>query len=228
MTIDRIVVVIPARNEEELVEGCLLSVAAAAMAAAVPTRIVLVADRCTDATAAIARSVAGVRVLETPFANVGAARAAGVRYAMGSSTGADWVANTDADSSVPTNWLTAQLDAAAAGFDLVIGTVRPRFSDLSPQAVQRWKATHSDGQALGHIHGANLGILAARYVEAGGFSDDAEHEDVSLVRRVRMLGARALETGTIEVETSGRFRGRTPGGYAAHLAETSRDIRLRA
>ena len=228
MTVDSMVVVIPARNEEELVEGCLRSVVAAAQAVVIPTSVVLVADRCTDATAAIARTVVGVKVLETPFANVGAARAAGVRFELAESTGRMWIANTDADSTVPPNWLSAQLEAAQAGYELVIGTVRPRFADLSAQAVEQWKESHSAGQAIGHIHGANLGILSTRYSESGGFGDDAEHEDVSLVRRARMLGARSLATGAIEVETSGRLRGRTPGGYAAHLARVASDISLSA
>ena len=67
------------------------------------------------------------------------------------------------------------------------------------------------------MHGANLGIRASTYAEAGGIPDLVEHEDVALVRAVRALGARERASDVHEVETSGRFTGRTPGGYAAFL-----------
>lgn len=216
--IESIVVVIPARNEEHLVEGCLRSVVTAAHAVDVPVRIVLVADGCTDATADIARTVAEVEVIETPFANVGAARAAGVRHALASATECTWIANTDADSTVPIDWLHGQLHSARDGYELVLGTVRPRFADLTSAQQRRWRRTHSAGQSIGHVHGANLGIRSSTYRAAGGFHDHSEHEDVSLVSRAKAIGARVLATGALEVETSGRQVGRTPGGYAAHLA----------
>jgi glycosyltransferase involved in cell wall biosynthesis len=216
--IETIVVVIPARDEEQLVEACLRSVSRAAEAVEVPVTIVLVADACTDATAAIAHSIPGVRVLKTSFANVGAARAAGVRIALSGSTGATWIANTDADSVVPPNWLHGQLEAASSGYELVIGTVRPRAADLTVNQQRAWYRTHDDGQSIGHVHGANLGILGSTYSAAGGFTDQREHEDVSLVSRAQAAGARILATGSLEVQTSGRLRGKTPGGYAAHLA----------
>lgn len=217
--IDSFVVVIPARDEEELVEACLRSVVEAARTVEIPVTIVLVADDCADATAAIARTIPGVDVLETPFANVGAARAAGIRFALEGFTGQAWIANTDADSTVPPTWLQVQLEAASQQYDLVIGTVRPRAEDLTDEQQRGWHRTHDDGQALGHVHGANLGILSTVYNAAGGFYEQSEHEDVSLVSRAQANGARILATGDLEVETSGRLRGKTPGGYAAHLAE---------
>ncbi|MDQ1124328.1 glycosyl transferase [Microbacterium trichothecenolyticum] len=123
-----------------------------------------------------------------------------------------------ADSAVPLDWITHQLDLMDAGIDLVLGTVRPDFADLSVRHVAYWRATHHRGRPAGNVHGANLGVRASTYAAAGGIPDLAEHEDVALVRAVRALGARERVSDAHEVETSGRLAGRTPAGYAAFLA----------
>lgn len=72
-----VTVVIPARDEEELVGRCLASVevaASRARAAGVRVRVILVADDCRDHTAEVARA-AGVEVIESAAGRVGAARA---------------------------------------------------------------------------------------------------------------------------------------------------------
>jgi len=213
----QLAVVIPARDEAELVERCLHAVLAARDAAARDIPIVLVADNCRDLTAVLARGVAGVHVIELDSANVGAARAAGIARALELLSGPreqQWIANTDADSVVPRNWITEQLAIADEGFDLMIGTVRPDFADLSTEQVVLWRRTHRRGRPNGHVHGANLGIRASTYLAAGGFASLAEHEDNDLVGRI--VGA-ALATDGCEVQTSGRSVGRTPGGYARFL-----------
>jgi len=212
-----LVVVIPARDEGELVERCLNSVLAARDAAARDIPIVLVADSCRDLTAVLARGIAGVEVIEIDAANVGSARAAGVARALELVPGPPddiWIANTDADSVVPRNWLTEQLAIAEEGFDLMIGTVRPDFADLSTEQVALWRRTHRRGRPNGHVHGANLGVRASTYLAAGGFASLTEHEDNDLVGRI--VGA-GLATDGCEVQTSGRSEGRTPGGYARFL-----------
>jgi GT2 family glycosyltransferase len=213
----RVGVVIPARDEADGIDDCLAAVRRAAARVEEPVRIVVVADGCLDDTAARARRHPGVNVLETPGSNVGGARAVGSRYAL--RRGATWLASTDADSIVPADWLTTQLDLARAGADVVIGAVHPRFADLAPDEIDWWHRTHDDGQALGNIHGANLGIAAAAYRRAGGFVPLPEHEDTDLVRRLRLSGAFVVATERGTVETSGRHVGRTPGGYARYLRD---------
>ncbi|PPF86713.1 hypothetical protein C5B96_04850 [Subtercola sp. Z020] len=128
-----------------------------------------------------------------------------------------WIANTDADSAVPPTWLLEQLALAEHGADVMIGTVRPDFADLTPQQVDAWLATHVPGAANGHVHGANLGLRASLYERAGRFQPLDEHEDVDLVGRLRALDARIVPSAAAEVLTSGRQAGRTPGGYAGYL-----------
>lgn len=155
--------------------------------------------------------------------SVGAARAAGVATAAAFGSFRDderWFANTDADSQVPEDWFSVHADAADAGIDILLGTVRPDFDDFSADDVRRWSETHPAGHLPGNVHGANLGVRADRLRELGGFSDVPEHEDADLVERARAAGLRVVPTADGVVETSGRRRGRTPGGYAAFLAET--------
>jgi len=213
--IRRIGVVIPARDEEERIGRCLASVVEAAAAVALPVDITVVADGCLDRTVAVARSFRGVRVLEIESSNVGAARAVGARAVL--DRGADWIANTDADSTVPPNWLAEQVALAELGNDVVIGTVRPDFAELSDEQVAAWHAGHVAGQPNGHVHGANLGVRASAFLEVGGYRELPEHEDADLV--ARLAGATVVASDAAEVVTSGRSIGRTPGGYARYLRE---------
>ncbi len=225
--VERLAVVVPVNDEESLLPRALTSLEAAVARVGterpdVRVEVVLVLDDCTDDSEALARS-SPFTVVETAFRRVGAARAAGVEAAA-SALGGDlpaglWIASTDADSAVPPHWLVHQVALAEAGADLVIGTVRPDFDDLTPAQRAAWLATHPAGRANGHVHGANLGIRGDLYVAAGGFPAVAEHEDVDLVARARHAGARVVASDHGCVLTSGRAAGRTPGGYARHLRE---------
>jgi hypothetical protein len=112
----RFLVLIPAHNEERVIRRCLAAIAADRR----PGDIVLVvADRCTDATAEIARSF-GVRVLErTPTDEPGraAARQAGLEHARA----LDWdaVVMLDADSVISPGFFPACERALVAGADAV-------------------------------------------------------------------------------------------------------------
>ncbi len=215
-----VVVVVPVHDEQELLGRCLDSIAVAVAAADLPTHVEVVLDACTDDSAVIAAGY--------PFAVshidahlVGRARAHGIEAALAVHSRvperAIWIANTDADSVVPANWLTVQLELAKAGADVVIGTVRPEFTDLHPRHQQHWLNTHTPGQPNGHTHGANLGIRASTYRSVGGFAELAQHEDVGLVEACRRAGVAIAASDAAEVITSGRTVGRTPGGYAGFL-----------
>ena len=224
--IEHVGIVIPARDEGELILRCLASVVGAAAEAraraGVRVSIVVIADECSDDTAAVARAFDGVIVHEASGANVGIARARGSRIAL--DLGCSWLAYTDADSVVPPNWVTEQLRLADAGCDVVVGTVRPDFADLSAAHVARWHATHHRGQPNGHVHGANLGVRAAAYLSVGGFAPLPEHEDNELVSRMKTAGAAIVASDEAEVVTSGRLVGRTAGGYAGHLRRIADEL----
>jgi glycosyltransferase involved in cell wall biosynthesis len=229
--IREVIVVVPARDEERLIGRCLESilVARARLAASDPdvsVRITVVADACRDDTEAIARGYAddGVELVSIAAGRVGIARAAGIDGMLASRVAPDaaavWIANTDADSTVPPGWLTDQVRFASQGADLVVGTVRPDPADLTAEQNDIWLRSHVRGRPNGHVHGANLGIRASAYDDAGGFDPVGEHEDNLLVARLRAAGAAVVASDEVEVHTSGRRAGRTPGGYAAYLARS--------
>lgn len=242
----RIDAVVPAHDEEQLIGACLdaLLVARDAVHRTRPdleVGIIVVLDDCHDESerivserlAAVAggsvagRSGAGESaagdsaVVVIGARNVGAARGAGVVTALDRGpAGLDerWIASTDADSRVPSDWFEVHAAAFDAGTDVLLGTVRPDFSDFSEHDVQRWRSTHPAGHLPGNIHGANLGIRADRLQALGSFSTAPEHEDVDLVERAGAAGLRIVPTLDGVVTTSGRRQGRTPAGYAAFLA----------
>ncbi|MEI2267775.1 glycosyltransferase [Microbacterium sp. No. 7] len=225
-----VAIVVPVHDEAELLGDCLAALTAAVEhtrrthpGARIVTVVVL--DACTDASARIALCWP-VRTIEIDARNVGTARRLGVAAAFAELGSSDdvWIGTTDGDSVVPVTWLSHQLDLRAAGADVVLGTVRPDFADLTLDHAEHWLQTHPRGRPAGNVHGANLGLRADVYVAAGEFPDLDEHEDVALVRAARSLGARVVATDDNEVVTSGRFWGRTPGGYAAFVRATHERI----
>jgi hypothetical protein len=72
------------------------------------------------------------------------------------------------------------------------------------------------------VHGANLGMSATAYLDAGGTPPLALAEDQALVDALRGRARRLIATGRIPVTTSGRRESRTVGGFADHLRALSR------
>lgn len=224
--IHTVVVVVPINDEDVLLTRCLDSLARAisddSMDDRVRIEVVLVLDACTDDSADITRAFP-FDVLVVDYNNVGMARSAGIQHALQKLESLDpactWIANTDADSAVPRNWLSHQLALAGSGTDVMIGTVRPDPRDLTPQQQARWDSTHIPGVANGHVHGANLGCRADAYLAVGGFLPLVEHEDVGLVEQLRLVSTKFTATDACWVLTSGRLVGRTAGGYAGYLRD---------
>lgn len=220
--LERLVVVVPARDEAPTVERCVTSLRVAARDCPLPVRIVVVADACRDDTAGIA-AAAGADVVASLAGCVGAARAAGVDEALAGLAPGDlpstWIACTDADSTVPRDWLEHHRARADEGVDLLLGAVRLA---APPSAHVRWRARYAAGtrgSGHRHVHGANLGVRASTYRRAGGFPPSATHEDRELAERVRALpGVRVLSSWAAPVLTSDRRVGRAPGGVAGDLS----------
>ena len=221
-TLERMVVVVPARDEEPTIAAAVTSVLVAADGLGIPVDLVVVADLCRDATAEIA-AAAGAHVIRSRAGNVGAARAAGVDAALAGRPDRElrstWIACTDADSVVPVQWLQHHRRGADTGVDLLLGTVR-----LAGPATAHaeWRRRYAAGTcALGHrhVHGANLGVRASTYRAAGGFPPRPAHEDREFAARVRALpAARVLSSSAHPVLTSDRLLGRAPAGVAHDLS----------
>jgi glycosyltransferase involved in cell wall biosynthesis len=239
--IDRIAVVLPAHNEDEHLGGALLALQRAAdelhrFRPGVAVGVTVVLDSCTDRSADITALYIAAdprfNAIEVGFRSAGASREAGVRAAgIGGSgpprrgrrslpspgAGRTWLANTDADSQVPENWLVRQLEFAEAGADAVLGSVEPDPAGMDPEILRRWRERHPFEENHPHVYGANFGVRASAYLAAGGFPTLASHEDRTLVQRLRNRAFTVTATDSIRVRTSGRVHARAPHGFGAYL-----------
>jgi glycosyltransferase involved in cell wall biosynthesis len=227
IVIEEIVVVIPANDEETRIGECLAALGRArdrlgAVRDAPRVTTLVVLDACSDRTAEIVDDDPAVQSVAVGFRNVGSSRAYGVSRVLAGAGGTDpariWIANTDADSIVPEDWLVEQLGLARSGVQLVIGAVVPDPRDLAPGKYRAWseRRRHDDGT---YVHGANLGVRADAYLGAGGFPPHPEHEDVLLVDSLLADGVAWVRTRVTSVVTSARTVGRTPGGFAAFVRD---------
>lgn len=167
MEIVLIAIIVPAHNEEDLIIDC---VAALQVAARCPSLygeqilIIVVLDFCTDTTPALAQQL-GVTTISLDARNVGAARALGAQLAL--AAGARWLAFTDADTQVRPDWIFAQL---AQKSDAVCGAVAVKdWGSYGQVKRNHYDASYNDEDGYRHIHGANFGVSASAYEQAGGF-----------------------------------------------------------
>lgn len=222
-------IVVPARNEEELIGRCLEALDAAVselrrVAPGCVVDTVVVLDSCTDRTEEIVRGVPGVRTVSTDVGTVGGARAVGVAAVaerVHDPRGV-WIACTDADSAPPVDWLTGHLTVAEQGHALVAGVVHvdPDDPDL-PRELRHAVEDSPGGVPDGHdrVHGANLGFTLQTYLDLGGFAPVSAHEDVCFVGQARARGVRSFASGSFRVLTSARLEARAPQGFSAWLRE---------
>ena len=221
-------VVVPARDEEDHIEDCLASIRASLenSSRVRSSWIVVVADSCSDRTAAYARAALGTtgEVIECEVRSPGTARRLGVEAVLRRYTTASlsqvWIANTDADSSPASNWIRRQLGFAAQAYAGVAGIVHVNAIDGlgadDRAALLEHYVVHEDGSHP-HVHGANLGIRGDAYVDAGGWSDLPVAEDHCLWSRVKARNWPTISSASSVVITSGRLVGRATGGFADNL-----------
>jgi cellulose synthase/poly-beta-1,6-N-acetylglucosamine synthase-like glycosyltransferase len=221
--IGEVAVIVPAADEEDTVADCLVALRAAgerlrAGGSAAALRLVVTLDDCRDRTAQRVAAFAEVEAVPITRRCVGAARAAATAHVLRTALDVHslWLANTDADSRVPANWLVEMVRAAERGSELVVGTVLPS-DDLPPATYASWLERHDFADGHPHVHGANLGIRADRLVSLGGWAELATGEDVDLVARAVAAGAVVCRTGSIPVRTSARAVGRAPKGFSSYL-----------
>lgn len=241
----RACVVVPARDEEDLVEACLEGLAAQRGVDPAQFEVVLVLDACADGTEARARASAaaspGLRLhlLEGPGRGAGPARRVGMDLAcerlLGLGRADGLVACTDADSVVAPGWLRAQLIAVAAGARAIGGRVEIRHDDArrlgrrvlrrrAEQSAARHRAVlAAEGGRSGstehwQFSGASMSLTAGTYAQIGGIEPHAALEDEALERSLQGHGVPIERLSAVRVVTSGRTHGRASRGLAHDLA----------
>jgi glycosyltransferase involved in cell wall biosynthesis len=231
-----IAVLIPARNEEDLLPRCLASIdrARRLLPPDVTSDVIVVADSSDDQTFQIAEATLGERgcAIAADLGCVGAARVIAAQTALercNASSSRCWLANTDADCEVPSTWLLDQLKIAQRGIAAVAGIVDvDSFAEHPAQVRQLFRETYlieEDGTHP-HVHGANLGIRADAYLNAGGWAQLETAEDHDLWGRLGSSGFLRVSDASLQVITSGRKVGRAPSGFAGALAAHGLEVAI--
>lgn len=233
------IVVVPARDEEEQIGGCLQALAAQTIPRAAFATIVVL-DACRDATEEVARAAAARLELSVTFLS-GAGEGAGAARRIGLNAAATWllregrgdglIACTDADSRPAPDWLARQLAHVRAGAQAVAGLVDldPEESAALPASVvrrrdrdaaDRLRRVRTLDPAAGHHHfaGASIGVTAEVYRRVGGMSPVAALEDAAFAQRLTDRGIPIVRASDVRVSTSARHRGRARRGLALDLA----------
>ena len=235
----RAAVVVPAFNEEAVIGDCLRALAEQEGVPAADYRVILVCNRCTDATAAVAREAAAraglpLLIVGGPGGGPGPARRVGMDLAAALLPPDGLIASTDADTVVAADWLARQLDAVAAGADAVGGFVELEDAGLHPhvlavrerRAAERFAAVlaHTPHAEHHHFAGASMALTAAAYRRLGGLEPVPVLEDEALERRLRAHGLRVERLLSVRVRTSARLVGRAAAGLAHDLAAAAAEV----
>lgn len=231
-------VVVPARDEQRLIRGCVAGLLAALreLPPEIDRAVCVVADRCTDDTARLAEAAlsdqpGGTVVRNQRTATIGEVRDLGFRHVQAvlahHAPSRVLLLSTDADSTVAPDWARQHVALAEQGVHAVAGTadLDDRHA-LAPAERQRYadvlaNARRHDGH--GNVYAANLGVRADAYRAVGGFGAVASGEDHDLWRRLGVAGYRRCYADGPTVTTSARRHGRAPGGLADLLRSLQQD-----
>ena len=235
-------VVVPARDEEDLVGDCLRALAGQRDVAPEEYEVLLVLDRCTDRTEARAAEVAaeypGLRLyaLDGPGAGSGLARRVGMEaasrrlLAVGGPEGL--ICSTDADTVVAPDWLAAQLRAVEDGAKAIGGRIDLTDAGTLPPGVlrrhaERGRMRHekllSDPNRAGkaehwQFSGASLALTAETYRDVGGLRPLESLEDEHLEELLRENNVPIERLLSVRVQTSPRLDGRASRGLSRDLS----------
>jgi glucosyl-3-phosphoglycerate synthase len=241
-------VVVPARDEEALIGSCLTALAEQEGISPEEYEVLLVLDRCTDATESRTIEVAAehpdlrLHLLNGPGRGAGHARRVGMEEAharlLALRRPDGLIASTDADTVVAPNWLSVQLEAASQGARAIGGHIELRDDTDLPQGISGWRAEQGRLRkyqmlaALDSMNeptqtehwqfsGASLALTAAAYAEIGGLEPHAALEDEYLERALARCGIPIERPLAVRVATSARLVGRAKRGLARDLALAS-------
>lgn len=175
-------IVIPAYNEEALLDGTLAAISAAAATLAAPYEIIVVDDGSTDRTGEIARAH-GARVVAVQLRHIAAARNAGAREAAG-----DLLLFVDADTLITPEVLQAAVAAVRAG---AVGGGAGALQDTNdpPWGPAVFRVVGFLMRNAGWAAGCFMFVRADIFRLAGGFDERYfAGEEIHLSRAVKKHG----------------------------------------
>jgi hypothetical protein len=153
------------------------------------------------------------------------------------------ILTTDADSKVTPNWITENLLAIETGADAVLGRIAlDEEGELLPKALHERGALEDAYEGLltelswlldplehnpwphhATISGATLCVSLKAYRSVGGCPRVPLGEDKALIKALTRRDAKIRYCPSVRVVTSGRIKGRAPGGVADTLEIRSRE-----
>jgi glycosyltransferase involved in cell wall biosynthesis len=202
--------VVPAYNEEALIEACLIAITGEISRTRCRAEIIVVNNASTDGTRQIASSIPNVKVIDEPQRGLVQARKVGCFVSKG-----EFIANIDADTILPEGWLRTALAEFADRPDLVALSGPYIHYDLS-KGAQVIAAGFYRCAYIAHVlsrflagcgsvmQGGNFIVSRIALETAGGFNPDFRFhgEDAELARRLNKVGVvkftfalRALSSG---------------------------------
>jgi glucosyl-3-phosphoglycerate synthase len=235
-------VVVPARDEEDLIGSCLEALATQTGVTPHEYEVLLVLDRCTDETEERARKIGAshpslrLHFLDGPGKGSGPARQVGMDAACVRLLQVDspegLIACTDADTVVAPDWLVAQLRAVSEGARAIGGRIELADDGSLPESVGRRHAEEgrlrherllSDPNPTGETQhwqfsGASMTLTAAVYTQVGGLEPLTSLEDEHLESALRHHDVPIDRLLSVRVTTSPRLEGRATRGLSHDLA----------
>jgi glycosyltransferase involved in cell wall biosynthesis len=210
----RISVVIPARNEETFILGCLEAVIRQTLP---PDEIIVVDNGSTDRTAELAQGM-GVKLVNCPTPGVAVARQAGLEAATG-----DWVVTTDADSRPVVGWLEALRPHMAHSVAL--------YGPLRMFGLPAWQEELTElgygvflkmMMLLGkpNLAAANMAFHRQTALELGGYPMVEAREDVILGWKLKAKGPVRYVREALVLTSARRVR----GGWLRFLWQQARNL----
>ena len=192
-------VIIPAHNEEKYIGKCLQSVKSAAKYVGdAKTEIIVVANRCTDKTVAIAKHY-GAKVVINEEKCIAAIRNAGVREAKG-----EIIVTIDADSLM-TKYSLREIKFLLDSGNYVGGGTNPKFDRMSvgiafSSAYVAMNLIPIMMKNGGYLSGAMFWLYKRDFDAIGGFDETlVSLEDMDFAVRLKKLGdKRGQKYGTLK------------------------------
>lgn len=173
----KVSVVIPALNEEGMIEECLTSIRRNDY----PVELILVDNGSIDRTPEIAREIAD-EVYIKPGITLAEMRDFGARAATG-----DIILTTDADCITPTDWVGRMVKAFENPKIVAVGgAIRP----LNPNPFSRlycWMSSIMQS-LFGLFQGANMGFRKEAFLKSPGYASAKRAEDWNLSYHISQYG----------------------------------------
>jgi glycosyltransferase involved in cell wall biosynthesis len=189
----RLSIIVPAYNEEKYISDCLRSVQNAVLSGVGPDSVeMLVIDNASsDATANIAKSFAGVRVVHEPLKGLTRARQRALKEARG-----EILAFVDADTRMPPWWLERVLSLFDADPSVVcvsgpyIYHDAPALNRVFVRLYWTLLAMPTYWITRYMVVGGNFAAKKTALMGMGGFDTNIEFygEDTNIARRLSALG----------------------------------------